>query len=120
VHGANRLASNSLLECLVFGRRAGLAALDGPRFEGDPTPIEAAHDPGAELWRDAGLIRSADGLRHLLASEHPLVRQVAACGLAREESRGVHFREDFPIENEALSGHLVVRTEQEPVLEAWS
>ena len=33
VHGANRLASNSLLECLVFGRRAGLAALDGPRFD---------------------------------------------------------------------------------------
>ena len=35
VHGANRLASNSLLECLVFGRRAGLAALDGPRFDAD-------------------------------------------------------------------------------------
>ena len=39
VHGANRLASNSLLECLVFGRRAGLAALDGPNFDADALPI---------------------------------------------------------------------------------
>jgi L-aspartate oxidase len=120
VHGANRLASNSLLECLVFGRSAGLAALEGPRFDSDATPIVIGSDPGAELWRDAGLIRGAEGLRELLDSPHPLVRRIAASGLAREESRGVHFREDFPIESEALAGHLVVRPGADPVLEQWS
>jgi len=120
VHGANRLASNSLLECLVFGRRAGLAALDGARLEADPPPIAPAADAGAALWRDAGLIRNAGGLRRLLGAPHPLVREIAACGLAREESRGVHFRDDFPVENEALAQHLVVEPGREPGPEPWS
>ncbi|HEU5216162.1 MAG TPA: FAD-binding protein [Gaiellaceae bacterium] len=120
VHGANRLASNSLLECLVFGRRAGLAALEGPRFDADAPPLEPLSAPGAALWRDAGLIRSVDGLGRLLGSPHPLVREIAACGLAREESRGVHFREDFPVESQELAGHLVVRPGREPELERWS
>jgi len=120
VHGANRLASNSLLECLVFGRRAGLAALEGPNLDTDASPIAAADGAGAALWHDAGLIRSAEGLRRLLDSAHPLVRQIAAGGLAREESRGVHFREDFPVESGALAGHLVFGPGREPVLERWS
>ncbi len=120
VHGANRLASNSLLECLVFGRRAGLAALDGPRFETDAAPLPPAPDPGGSLWSDAGLIRGAEGLTRLLGSPHPLVREIAACGLAREESRGVHFREDFPVESDDLAGHLVVHPGREPELERWS
>jgi L-aspartate oxidase len=120
VHGANRLASNSLLECLVFGRRAGRAALDGPAFATDTSPTRPAADAGAALWRDAGLIRSAAGLGRLLDSTNPLVRQIAACGLAREESRGVHFREDFPVESDYLAGHFVLRPGREPVLERWS
>jgi L-aspartate oxidase len=119
VHGANRLASNSLLECLVFGRRAGLAAIEGPRFDADPSPQASATEAGGALWHDAGLIRSAQGLRRLLDSPHPLVREIAGSGLAREESRGVHFREDFPVESEALAGHFVVIPAAEPVLEQW-
>jgi L-aspartate oxidase len=120
VHGANRLASNSLLECLVFGRRAGVAALDGPALDTDAPPLEPAPDPGPALWREAGLIRSRGGLEQLAGSPHPLVREIAACGLAREESRGVHFREDFPVSSETLAGHLVVRPGLEPELERWS
>jgi len=120
VHGANRLASNSLLECLVFGRRAGLAALSGPRFDSDAPPTALTDDAGAALWRDAGLIRSAQSLGRLLDSPHPLVREIGACGLAREESRGVHFREDFPVESQKLAGHLLVHPGREPVLEQWS
>ncbi|MGH3053438.1 MAG: FAD-binding protein, partial [Gaiellaceae bacterium] len=122
VHGANRLASNSLLECLVFGRRAGLAALDGPVFDNACNNLlQGEFDAdGNALWREAGLIRSREGLGRLLDSPHPLVREIAASGLAREESRGVHFREDFPVESEDLAGHLVVHPGAGPVLERWS
>lgn len=127
VHGANRLASNSLLECLVFGRRAALAALR------DPAPRAPAVGPAAELddrvtdevrtevWEHAGLIRDAAGLEPLLASPVLLARLVAECALARRESRGGHFRADFPREDPALAEHhTVVSRGRTPRLVRWS
>ena len=126
VHGANRLASNSLLECLVFGRRAALAALREPGLPGRlpdvPQPPHAEHvtpELRATLWRDCGLIRDAAGLENLLEAPHLLTRLVAGSALAREESRGSHFRSDFPSESEAFERHVVLRPGSEPTLETW-
>jgi succinate dehydrogenase/fumarate reductase flavoprotein subunit len=49
------------------------------------------------------------------------VRLIGRAALAREESRGVHFREDFPVQDDALAAHLVFPAgAEEPVLESWS
>jgi L-aspartate oxidase len=125
VHGANRLASNSLLECLVFGRRAALAALGDeiPAATGQVTTCylpSVAPDLRGEMWRDAGLIRDAVGLENLRCSPHPLARLVAESALFRAESRGAHFRADHPYEDEAFAGHVVIRSGSGPVLERWS
>jgi succinate dehydrogenase/fumarate reductase flavoprotein subunit len=48
------------------------------------------------------------------------VRLIARSALARTESRGVHFREDYPAEDPALAGHLVIDPGGEPELERWS
>jgi L-aspartate oxidase len=131
VHGANRLASNSLLECLVFGRRAALAAVgDNPgsglairhRDVGvqDLTPAEAVTDElRRALWRDCGLVRDAAGLERLRSSPHLLTRLIAETALTREESRGSHFRADFPVESEDFERHVVLRPGSAPALEAW-
>ncbi len=126
VHGANRLASNSLLECLVFGRRAALAALAEPeppaRPSAPPRPApEASLTPALreQMWRDAGLIRDAAGLGQLLGSPRLLVRLVAESALTRTESRGGHFRADYPCEDESLAAHTVLRSGREPVFERW-
>jgi len=126
VHGANRLASNSLLECLVFGRRAALSALTGPALPGrlpdvpaEPTTEPVTPELRHSLWRDCGLIRDAAGLEHLLDAPHPLTRLIARSALTREESRGSHFRADFPSESDVFERHVVLRSGEEPVLETW-
>jgi L-aspartate oxidase len=126
VHGANRLASNSLLECLVFGRRAALSALAQPGLPSrlPDTPEPPAVEPVTpeirhRLWRDCGLIRDAAGLSRLLGAPHLLTRLIARSALAREESRGSHFRADFPSESEELERHVVLRAGAEPSLETW-
>jgi L-aspartate oxidase len=126
VHGANRLASNSLLECLVFGRRAALAALaDETPPRAERQQVTACHLPPAtpelrrSMWREAGLVRDGAGLERLRTSAHLLAGLVADSALFRAESRGAHFRADHPYEDDAFAGHVVLRTGREPVLERW-
>ncbi|MCI0337735.1 MAG: L-aspartate oxidase [Acidobacteria bacterium] len=127
VHGANRLASNSLLEGLVFGARAGAAALnetDGfpPGVEREPKPVDISppdwmFDPQTRyrvqelMWQKVGLIRQGaelktalDELTHLASQAlntrthnfTTLARLITEAALWREESRGGHYRVDFP------------------------
>jgi L-aspartate oxidase len=136
VHGANRLASNSLLEGLVFGALAAEAMFNEPTSvtpqpepteqnsfnkDEDPEPPEVIENRIAELralmWRDAGLLRDGPGLRQasqLLTALHQtlptdstrralearnlhtVAEVIVASALAREESRGAHYRNDFP------------------------
>jgi L-aspartate oxidase len=86
-----------------------------------PTPIPMpSRETREHLWRDAGLVRSADGLRSLLEDPHPLARIVGQCALLREESRGGHQRSDFPQTDPALDGfHAVIRADNAPVFESW-
>lgn len=145
VHGANRLASNSLLEGLVFGARAGKVMRETASsdvrhndnakhnsFTSDDKNIESTiHEIQDSMWKHVGIARDAEGLKReidILESlapkvAYPLTRRahearnlqtigllVAKSALAREESRGAHYRTDFPAHHDGkFLKHSVIR-----------
>lgn len=127
VHGANRLASNSLLEGLVFAERVAGDLMAVPKLDKVPkvgswkVPVlrdrgaaqVAADNVRAIMWEDAGIVRSAEGLwsafDRLMEIESRLpegateelnlvqtAQMIVWSALQREESRGGHYRSDFP------------------------
>jgi L-aspartate oxidase len=138
VHGANRLASNSLLEAVVFGARAGRAMQEHPEASNRkipccPTPMFPAiseRDLRTLAWNSCGILRSGPELkaaykkmecRMLELSEaprradfelrniHQVAFLIAQAAFAREESRGGHYRVDFPYKSPAFEKHSVLQ-----------
>ncbi|MEQ1645423.1 MAG: FAD-binding protein, partial [Pyrinomonadaceae bacterium] len=143
VHGANRLASNSLLEGLVFGARAGAAAADDsrqvavgswqtkaesqkPKTENQNPSLATAVKKRVKriMWDRVGIIRERDGLVRALKEFDQiaagnlssssrnfvtLARLVATAALWREESRGGHYRSDFPEQRDEYKVHSIQR-----------
>lgn len=133
LHGANRLASNSLSECFVFGRRAAAAALQRSRdAAASGTTGEAVGDSGwrfkppteetrSSVWSLAGPSREAAALEKLTADAYPLASVIGRLALERRESRGGHRRTDHPDTDQSWDGvHLVLGADGTTRRERWS
>jgi L-aspartate oxidase len=144
IHGANRLASNSLLECIVFGNRAVESILQKRNLsneneflgankfslnkENEKSYLLLKNNIADLIWKYAGIVRSKESLAELIDELSDLsiinkyaeeyyafksyslvmnAKMTAEAALYREESRGAHYRTDFPNESDAFKKTII-------------